>query len=156
MTVMTVLVALWLLLSWAAMRPMAAALGSPPVEPRVEIVQADAERLAALQVVGEGAVRLDGLGRVGLGQVHEVGAVRQAVRGDVEAVRLGEGAELVARLGSQRRVVPLALRLEEEGKGVGADMRRVLDRVLHSCRGNVVVSIRVTALVLAILDSRGS
>lgn len=100
--------------------------------PRVEVVQPDAQLLAALQVVDEGPVRLRGLGLVGLREVHEVGPVRQGVRGGAVAVLLAAADEEVARVGGEGRVLPLALRLEEEGEGVGADLDGVGDGVLDA------------------------
>lgn len=51
---------------------------------RVEIVKSDAERFAAVEIVQEGIVGLGGLFGVFLGEVDEVGAVRQdmTVRSD--------------------------------------------------------------------------
>ncbi|KAJ6445551.1 checkpoint protein kinase (SldA) [Purpureocillium lavendulum] len=100
--------------------------------PRVEVVQADAELLAAAQVIDEAGVRLRGLCGVRLGQVDEVGAVRQGVLGGAVAVLLAVVGEEFARLGCDGRVVPLALRLEEEGKGVGANVHGVWDGVLDA------------------------
>lgn len=102
---------------------------------RVEVVEPDAQLLAPLQVVEKGLVRLGRLGRVRLRQVDEVGPVREGVLGGAVAVVPAAAKEEVARLVADGRVVPLALRLEEEGKGVGANLHRVRDRVVDACRG---------------------
>lgn len=43
----------------------------------LEVVQLDAEGFAAVEVVDEGVIRLFGFVGVFLGEVHEVGAVRE-------------------------------------------------------------------------------
>lgn len=42
----------------------------------VEVVESDAERFAAIEIVEEGIVGLVGLFRVFLGEIDEIGAVR--------------------------------------------------------------------------------
>jgi len=58
--------------------------------------------------------------------------VGERVGADVVAVLLAVMQEEVARLGGDGRVVPLALRFQEEGKGVGADVNGVGDGVLDA------------------------
>jgi hypothetical protein len=59
----------------------------------MEIIQPDPEGFAPRQVVEETCVRLLCLLGVGLGQVDEVGAVREDVAGGVVGVGFGEGEE---------------------------------------------------------------
>lgn len=83
---------------------------------RVEVVQADAELFAAIQVVDEAGVGLVGLGLVSLGKVDEIGAVGKGMFSGAVAMVLALADEL--RLGGriEGRVGPFALRFEEEGE----------------------------------------
>lgn len=106
---------------------------------RVEVVESDAQALAAVQVVDEGGVGLRGLVRLGLREVHEVGAVRQDVLGCGVGVGFAVGVELVTVAVLQGRVVPFALRLEEEGEGVAAYVQAVGDAVVDALGEESVV-----------------
>lgn len=97
---------------------------------RVEVVEPYAERIAPLQVVYEVVVGLVRLGLVGLCEVDEVGTVREDVLALVVLLLLGCGVEGVAVFVLEFWVGPFTLRLEEEGKGIGADVRGILDGVL--------------------------
>jgi hypothetical protein len=109
-------------------------LGLIPAETvtRVEIVQPDAELVAALQVVDEARVRLGRLVGVRLREVDEVAPVREDVQGRVVGVGGCELAVLLGDVGGEGGVVPFSLGFEEEGEGVGADVQGVLDRVLYA------------------------
>jgi len=100
---------------------------------RMEVVQPDAERLAAAQVVEEAGVGLLRLGGVGGREVDEVGAVRQDGGGGEVRVLGAKGGEGGGMLGLEWGVVPLALGLEEEGEGVAADAVGVGDGVVDTC-----------------------
>ena len=103
-----------------------------PRAPGVEVVQANSQLIAPLQVVQEAVVCLAGLGSIRLREVDEIAAVREDVLGRVVGVGGGEGAVLRADVWVQRRVIPLALGLEEESEGIGANVGCVLDSVLDA------------------------
>lgn len=84
--------------------------------PRMEVVQPDAEGFAPLQVVDKTGVGLRRLVLVGLGEVDEVGAVREGVLGGAVAVGFAVADELVLGIGGDGGVVPFALGFEEEGE----------------------------------------
>lgn len=98
----------------------------------MEVVQANSQLIAPLQVVQEAVVCLAGLGSIRLREVDEIAAVREDVLGRVVGVGGGEGAVLRADVWVQRRVIPLALGLEEESEGIGANVGCVLDSVLDA------------------------
>lgn len=100
---------------------------------RVEVVELDAQAVAAREVVDKVGVGLLGLGRVGLGEVDEVGAVREDVAAGRVGVVLGEGVEGVAGGRVEGRGGPFALGLEEEGEGVAANVDGVGDGILDTC-----------------------
>lgn len=99
---------------------------------RVEVVQPDAQLVTPSEVIYEVGVGLLGLDVVRLREVDEVAAVGEGVPRRVVGVLDGEGAVLRADVGRERGVRPFALGLEEEGEGVGADVRCVLQRVVNA------------------------
>lgn len=103
----------------------------------MEVVQADAQAVAALEVVDEVVVGLVGFRLVGLREVDEVRAVREDVQARGVAVVFGRGVESVAGRRVEWRGGPFALGLEEEGEGVGADLGCIVDGVLDACIGSV-------------------
>lgn len=108
---------------------------SPTVTARrsgMEVVQPDTQLLASVEVIEEAGIRLIGFFLVGLCQVDQIRAVREGVLGGAVAMMLALRNELGLGRGVEGRVGPFALRLEEEGEGVGADVDGVGDRVLYA------------------------
>lgn len=98
----------------------------------MEVVQLDAEGIAALQVVDEVGVGLVGLGGVRLRQVDEVGAVGEDVLALCIGVFGGGGVESVAGGGIEGRRGPFALRFEEECESIAADLYSIGDGILNA------------------------
>ena len=91
-------------------------LGVAEGRPRVEVVELDAQLLAPRQVIDEAVVGLRRLGRVGLREIDEIGAVGEGVLAGTVAVFLALADKELLGLGGERWVVPFALGLEEEGE----------------------------------------
>lgn len=54
--------------------------------PRMEVIQLDAKRLAAFQIIQKRGIRLIGLLFFRLGKIHEIGAVRKTMLVDFKVV----------------------------------------------------------------------
>ena len=80
---------------------------------RMEIVELDAELLAALEVIHEGIVGLLSACWVGMCKIDQVGAVRYDMFVLVVRVVFTVGVESVHGFIKYRRVYPFALRFEE-------------------------------------------
>jgi hypothetical protein len=98
----------------------------------MKVVQLDPQRLASLDVIEESLVGLCGLVFVGLRQVDQVRSVRDSVLCSIVIVVLASADEEVLDLICERWVVPFALRFEEEGEGVRADVYSICDCVLDT------------------------
>lgn len=93
----------------------------------MEVVQLDAEGVAALEVVDEVGVGLIGFGGVRLRQVDEVRAVGEDMLALCVGVFGGGGVEGVAGCGVEGRRGPFALGFEEERKRVAPNVYGVGD-----------------------------
>jgi hypothetical protein len=82
----------------------------------VEVVILDAERLAARQVINEGVVSLLLANRIRMGQVDKIRSMRKAARGCINIVSFTALEEGSCKGVVERRIVPLALVLEEQGE----------------------------------------
>lgn len=91
----------------------------------VEVVEFDAEFLAALEVVDEGVKGLFRTGWVCVCKIDQVGAVWYNMFVLIVRVVLTVGVEAIGGFGQQGWVDPFALRFEEEGECVGADVDTV-------------------------------
>lgn len=91
----------------------------------MEVVEFDAELLAALEVVDEGVEGLFCTGWVCMCKVDQVGAMWYDVLILFVRMVLAVGVEAIGGFGQKGRVYPFALRFEEEGECVGADVDTV-------------------------------
>lgn len=98
----------------------------------MEIVEFDAEFLAALEVVHEGVVGLFCTGWVCMSKIDQVGAVWYDMFVLVVRVVLAVGMESLHSFSQYRRVYPFALRFEEKGECIGADVDTVEWCVLNT------------------------